>query len=69
MIAEGKIHICLEKNETDKLFIRVRCQSGKDLSEAIICGDHTSFIFVGKNGLTLLENRQCANARMNWIMI
>lgn len=55
MIAEGKIHIGLEKNEPDKLFIRVSCESGKDWSEAIICGDHTSFVFVAKNGHTLLE--------------
>jgi L-cysteine desulfidase len=37
------------------LFIRVSCESGKDWSEAIICGDHTSFVFVAKNGHTLLE--------------
>ena len=68
MIAEGKIHICLEENEPDKLFIRVRCQSGKDSSETVICGDHTNFIFVGKNGQTLFEKSvmpECKNESDN----
>lgn len=66
-LAEGKqmieskcIHIALKEN-VDKLYIEVNCSAGEDTSKVIICHEHTSIIYVEKNGEVLTDLRQSGN--------
>lgn len=67
-LAEGKqmieskcIHIALKEN-VDKLYIEVNCSAGEDTSKVIICHEHTSIIYVEKNGEVLTDLRQSGNS-------
>ena len=48
-IAENRIHIALEKEDTDKLFINVICQANGHEAEARIKTHHTDFVFLRKD--------------------
>ena len=48
-IAENRIHIALEKEDTDKLFINVICQADGHEAEARIKTHHTDFVFLRKD--------------------
>ena len=43
-IAENRIHIALEENDPDKLYISVVCSAGGHESQAVIKGSHTNFV-------------------------
>ncbi|MBO4315684.1 MAG: serine dehydratase subunit alpha family protein [Prevotella sp.] len=48
-ILEKRIGIHLKENIQEKLFIEVRCSSANDSTTAIISGEHTHFVYVGKS--------------------
>ena len=43
-IAEDHIHIALEENDPDKLYIKVRVRAGEKTAQATIKGSHTHFV-------------------------
>ncbi len=54
MIADKRIRIALKEN-VDKLYIEVVSSAGSDTAKAIICREHTRFIYVEKNGVPLVD--------------
>jgi L-cysteine desulfidase len=62
MIADKIISISLKEGITEKLYIEVTCSNGADSATAIISGSHTNFIFVGRNGETLLDDKSNASS-------
>lgn len=44
-IEEGRISIALDENAPDGLYIKVHAEGDGRTSEAIICGEHTRFIY------------------------
>lgn len=58
VIAQKIINISLKEGITEKLYIEVTCSAGNDSATAIISGSHTNFIFVERNGETLLSNAE-----------
>ncbi|MGP1469709.1 MAG: L-cysteine desulfidase family protein [Hoylesella shahii] len=60
MIAENRIDIKLETEDTNKLFINITCTSGNEMAEARIKGSHTNFVFLRKNSEVLLDRAACS---------
>lgn len=56
-IAGKHIDIKLKEGITEKLYIEVCCKAAGSESTAIIAGGHTSFVYLGKDGKALLDNR------------
>lgn len=54
-IDEKRIHIALEENAPDKLFVRVVCRAAAHEAETVISGEHTRFVRIVKDGVTLLD--------------
>ena len=52
-IAENRIHIALEENDTDKLFIHVEVTGGGHQAEACIKSHHTHFVLLSKDGVSI----------------
>ena len=59
-IAEDRIHISLENEDPDKLYINVVCSAGDKEAEARIKGAHTNFVFLRQNKEVLLNVGACA---------
>ena len=53
-IDEGRIHIALEENDPDKLFIRAVCTAEGHEAEAVIKGHHTHFVYIRRDQDVLL---------------
>ena len=60
-VCEKHIEISLKPNITEKLYIEVICQSGKNKSTAIISGSHTNFVYEELNGDILLDKLKDKN--------
>ncbi len=60
-IAENRIHIALEKDDDDKLFINVICQADGHEAEARIKTHHTDFVFLRKDGEILQDGLLTGN--------
>lgn len=58
MIAAGGIKITLKDDAPDKLYIDVTASCGNDSATAIICGGHTDFVYLARNGEVLLDRRK-----------
>lgn len=56
-ISEDRIKISLEENDTDKLFIAIKCIGHNHESEAIIKGHHTDFVYLRKDNDLMLDNK------------
>lgn len=54
-IAENRMHVVLEENDPDKLFINVVCTAGGHETEARIKTRHTNFVYLRKDGDVMLE--------------
>ncbi len=61
-IDEACIDIQLKEGDIDKLYIEVTCQSGEDKATAIISGSHTHFIYIDRNGVALIDQRNVRGA-------
>ena len=59
-IAENRIKISLEHDDSDKLYINVVCRAGDCEAEARIKSAHTNFVFLRRNNETLLNVEACA---------
>ena len=57
-IAEGRIHISLEKEDDDKLYVRACCTGGGYEAEAIIKEHHTHFVFLRRDQDVMMDHRQ-----------
>ena len=57
-IAEGRIHISLEKEDDDKLYVRACCTGGGHEAEAIIKEHHTHFVFLRRDQDVMMDHRQ-----------
>ena len=55
-IAENRIHIVLEDEDPDKLFIDVVCKAGDHEAGARIKGSHTNFVMLTKDGSVVDES-------------
>ena len=53
-IDEGRIHIALEENDPDKLYIRAVCTAEGHEAEAVIKGHHTHFVYIRRDQDVLL---------------
>lgn len=62
-IEEGRIHIALEENDPDKLYIRVLCQANGHESEIVIKGEHTRFVFLRHDIEVTLDERHHETAQ------
>ena len=60
-IAENRIHISLEENDPDKLYISVTCSGNGHEAQAIIKGAHTNFVYLRVDEEVML-NKQAACA-------
>ncbi len=54
-IAGGGIHIALETDAPDKLYIGVKCRAGGHEAETRIAGSHTNFTFMARDGEAILD--------------
>lgn len=54
-IAGNRIHIDLEENDPDKLYISVKCSAGEHETEAVIRSSHTNFIYLRRDEEVLLD--------------
>lgn len=55
MIDSQAIDISLKYGIEEKLYIEVKCVSGKDEATAIISGGHTNFVYISKNNDIILN--------------
>lgn len=56
---DGKhIKIQLKPGISEKLYIETTCRTGGHSATAVIAGSHTRFVYVNRDGETLLDNRQ-----------
>ena len=56
-IDEGRIHIALKENISEKLYIEVLCEADGHQAEAIIATGHTNFVFLRKGEEVLVDKR------------
>ncbi len=56
MIAGKLIRVSLKEN-VDKLYIEVVSSAGEDKAIAIICHEHTHFVYIGKNEQVIIDER------------
>ena len=61
-IDEGRIHIRLEEQDPDKLYIRCRCVAQGHEAEAVIKGHHTQFVRVARDGEVLYSCETASEA-------
>lgn len=61
-IAEDRIHITLEHDDPDKLYINVVCSGGEHEAEARIKSAHTHFVFLRKDADVKLNVEACASS-------
>lgn len=54
-IAEDRIHIALEEEDSDKLFVNAICKAGQHEAEARIRAHHTHFVYLRKDSQTVLS--------------
>ena len=59
-LKEDRIHLALEENDADKLYISVVCTGGDHEAQAIIKGTHTNFVLLRKDGQVLFSKESCA---------
>ncbi|MBQ4521177.1 MAG: serine dehydratase subunit alpha family protein [Bacteroidaceae bacterium] len=55
---EGRIHIALKENISEKLYIEALCEAEGHQAEAIIATGHTNFIYLRSEDDILLDNRR-----------
>ncbi len=56
-IDEGRIHIALKENISEKLYTEVLCEADGHQAEAIIATGHTNFVFLRKGEEVLVDKR------------
>lgn len=54
-VDEKRIDIRLKAGITEKLYIDVVCEAAGSKAEAVISGSHTNFVYISKDGETLLD--------------
>lgn len=54
-VEEKRIDIRLKAGITEKLYIDVVCEAAGSKAEAVISGSHTNFVYISKDGETLLD--------------
>lgn len=54
-VEEKRIDIRLKAGITEKLYIDVVCEAAGGKAEAVISGSHTNFVYISKDGDTLLD--------------
>lgn len=54
-VDEKRIDIRLKADITEKLYIDVVCEAAGSKAEAVISGSHTNFVYISKDGKTLLD--------------
>lgn len=54
-VEEKRIDIRLKAGITEKLYIDVVCEAAGSKAEAVISGSHTNFVYISKDGDTLLD--------------
>ena len=54
-IAADRIHIALEEEDSDKLFVNAICKAGQHEAEARIRAHHTCFVYLRRDNETLLD--------------
>lgn len=57
LIEEKRIHIALKEDICEKLYIEASCEAAQESATAIIAGGHTTFVYLARNGETLLDAR------------
>ena len=57
MIDGRRIAICLKEDVDEKLYIEAEAEAAGHRAVAVIAGGHTSFVFVSRDGQTLLDRR------------
>ena len=57
MIDGRRIAICLKEDVDEKLYIEAEAEAAGHRAVAVIAGGHTSFVFVSRDGETLLDRR------------
>lgn len=56
-IAENRIQVALKENISEKLYIEVSVQADGNSAVAIISGSHTHFVYLAKDGVVLLDEK------------
>ena len=64
LIASGCIHIELEKNACDNLYVDVVCKKGSRRAEAIIAHEHTRLVYLACDGEVRLDDRSSLHGGM-----
>lgn len=54
-VEEKRIDIRLKADITEKLYIDVVCEAAGSKAEAVILGSHTNFVYISRDGETLLD--------------
>lgn len=54
-VDERRIDIRLKAGITEKLYIEVVCEAAGSKAEAVISGSHTNFVYISRDGETLLD--------------
>ena len=57
LVDANAIQIGLKEGIEEKLYVEVVCRNGDDRTTAVISGGHTNFVYLEKNGETLLDRR------------
>ena len=55
---EGRIHIALKENISEKLYIEALCEAEGHQTEAIIATGHTNFVYLRSGDNILIDNRR-----------
>lgn len=65
-LATGAVSVALKEGVSETLYVEVRCTAGEQVSEAVIAGAHTRFVYLSKDGEVALDRRtgssSCAEA-------
>ncbi len=57
LIADGCIHIDLEKNSCDNLYVDVTCEAAGSTARAVIAHEHTRLVFLSRGDEVLTDER------------
>jgi len=56
-IEQKRIDISLKEDMEEKLYVEVVCRGNKSQATAIIAGGHTSFVYISRDGHTILDKK------------
>lgn len=65
MVREGKVEVCLKKNNRENIYIEAVCESNTDKATAVIAGSYNRFAHISRNDDVQFEIEYKKTAKYN----